>query len=315
MPQVVQVRSSRGIWAVIAALLWVFAVAGGLAASSEAKRADATKYGYVSSELRLPTDNTEARDFGRDVDGDGAIDNQLGQVLATLASMGFDFPGALNQAVQSGDLLMLHELKTPSLAKTKDATWQVFYGEPTPSPDFSGSGSFTIASDGPGTAKLPAKIKNHKVSTAANHITIQLDLGDVVYPLNLELGRVFATCAKSGCSDGRINGALNGDDVDLGLLPALASHWWAQVQRDCPGPGPASCASNTEGQRAQNMFDANDDLVITAQEVRENSLIQALFALDLDLWKANGKPGQDGELDAMSFGLGFEAVQAQLARP
>jgi hypothetical protein len=54
--------------------------------------------------------------------------------------------------------------------------------------------------------------------------------------------------------------------------------------------------------------------VITSEELRENSLTQAVLAPDLDLVNANGRPGQDGVKDALSVGLGFEAVRARLAR-
>ena len=45
---------------------------------------------YVIDSLLVPTNNTMARDYGFDLNNDGAIDNQLGMVLGTLASMGLD---------------------------------------------------------------------------------------------------------------------------------------------------------------------------------------------------------------------------------
>ena len=65
----------------------------------------------------------------------------------------------------------------------------------------------------------------------------------------------------------------------------------------------------------QSLFDDNDDLVVSTDEVRESPLIQVLLEPDLDVEKANGQPGQDGENDALSFGIGFEAVHAKLLRP
>jgi hypothetical protein len=62
------------------------------------------------------------------------------------------------------------------------------------------------------------------------------------------------------------------------------------------------------------LFDANDDMVITDEEVRTNPLVQGVLAPDLDLFEANGDPGQDGEEDALSVGFGFETVKAQLVR-
>ena len=107
-----------------------------------------------------------------------------------------DFPSALNAAVADGDLLMLHSVKTPSFSKTTDASWQVLYADPTPTPDFSGSGSFTIDDSAPVSSRLPAKIKNNKVKTGAGFITVRLDLGAGLLTLNLDAAKVFATCAS-----------------------------------------------------------------------------------------------------------------------
>ncbi|MDX6586324.1 MAG: hypothetical protein QOI31_797 [Solirubrobacterales bacterium] len=293
----------------IAAAIVALALAVGLAMSSTALSAKAKKYGYVSSALMLPVTNTEARDYGRDFNRDGARDNQLGQVFANLASQGLDMPGALDAAVADGDLLMLHSLKTPTFSKTKDASWQVLYADPAPAPDFSGSGSFTIDDSAPISSRLPAKIKNNKVSTGAGGIPVQLDLGSGLFALDLVAAKVFATCDKSSCSAGRINGGLRTNEIDLQLIPAFAELFSALVARDCPGPSPSSCVADSQGKTVQNLFDENDDLVVSADEVRENSLIQSLLAPDLDLEKANGQPGQDGENDALSFGIGFTAVK------
>jgi hypothetical protein len=265
--------------------------------------------------LTLPTNSTQARELGRDFDNDGEGDNRLGQFFASLSSQGLSFQDTLSTAIADGDLLMLHSLKTPSFAKAKDASWQVLYAVPTEAPDFSGDGSFTVASAAPQSPKLPAKIKNQKVKTSARTIPVRLDLGNGIFDLELEMGKVFATCSKLNCSDGRINGGITAEELDAGLIPELADLLTLLVSRDCPGPGPASCTTDSEGKTVQSLFDENDDLVITEDEVRENPLTQSLLALDLDLEKANGKPGQDGVEDALSFGLGFDAVRAQLIRP
>jgi hypothetical protein len=64
----------------------------------------------------------------------------------------------------------------------------------------------------------------------------------------------------------------------------------------------------------QALFDTNDDLVISADELRDNSLMQSLLAPDLDLFKGNGKPGQNGKPDSLSLGIAFDAVHAHLVR-
>jgi hypothetical protein len=204
--------------------------------------------------------------------------------------------------------------------KTKDASWQVLYAEPTEDPDFSGAGSFTVDGSAPHSPRLAATIKSHHVKTAAGTIPLRLSLlsGGGVNSLTLNKGKVFATCFASNCSDGRINGAVTAEQIDTEFIPDLADSIAPIVARDCPNSppgGPPQCQANSEGKTLEDLFDTNKDVVITTQEIRENELIKEFWDPDLDLEKANGKPGHDGEADALSFGIGFETVQAKLVGP
>src|SRR5262245_28405821 len=42
---------------------------------------------YVVDQIRLPTNNSEARDFASDLNGDKTVDNQAGMVFGTLAGL------------------------------------------------------------------------------------------------------------------------------------------------------------------------------------------------------------------------------------
>lgn len=298
------------------ALFAAIVIVGGLIASSAS--AGAKEYGYVTTTLELPTNDSAAYAYARDVDGDGDRDNALGQFFAELAADNVDLQSDLDGAIARGDLLMLHSLRTPSLSNTREASWQVLYAEPTEAPDFSGAGVFTVAAPGwaPRSSRLATKIKNHDVKTAAGTIPLQLDSGSGIFTLNLTKGKVFAKCFRPNCSDGRINGAITADELDTNLVPELAQAFTARVQEDCPMPGSpdGGCMADSEGKTLRNLFDANKNHVIAAEEMRQSSLGQDALAPDLDLVKANGQPGQDGVNDALSFGLGFEAARAQLVR-
>ena len=294
----------------------VFVVVGllGSVAADAARSARATEYGYVTSQLTLPATNTQLNAYARDIDKDGRRDNGLGQFFAILSQHGFGFQTDLDGAVERGDLLMLHSLRTPSFKKTKSATWQVLFAEPAADPDFSGFGSFEVSGAAPRSPKLAARIAKHNVKTAVGTLPLRLDLLGRIFDLTLKKGKIFATCSPSSCSDGRINGTITADEVDTYLLPGLSDHFTALVQRDCTMPGQPSggCADGTTGKDIFNLFDQNDNLVITELEIQDNSL--APLVPDLDLVKANGKPGRDGVEDAFSVGIGFEAVRAQLVR-
>jgi hypothetical protein len=295
-------------------IVFALAVSTAIVVLAAAVSASKTKkYGYVTSELRMPTDSAQAKSYARDIDGDGHKDNAFGAFIAAVAQQNVDFQGRVNQDIADGDLLMLHELRTPSFVHTKKATWQVMYAEQTPTPDFSGSGSFAVAS-GPSSPRLPAKIKNHHVKTAAGNIPLRLDLFGGIFTLKLKKAKVFATCSKPSCSNGRINGAITVQQINTVMLPKLAAQLTAIVTRDCPGPDASSCQADSEGKNYQELFDTNNDLTITTQELQDSPFVQVLLAPDLDLVKGNGKPGQDGVNDAMSIGVGFEAVRAHLVR-
>jgi hypothetical protein len=295
----------------------VFVVVGlfGSVAAGAAMSARATEYGYVTTQLTLPGTQTQVNAYARDIDRDGQRDNGLGQFFATLDQHGLDFQTDLDAAVERGDLLMLHSLRTPSFKKATDATWQVLFAEPSANPDFSGFGSFTVPSTEPRSPRLATRIVKRNVKTAAGTVPLRLDLLGRIFDLTLEKGKIGATCSPSGCSDGRINGIITAEEVATYLIPELSAHFTPIVQRDCTMPGQPSggCMADSTGKTIFNLFDHNDDLVITELEIQDNSL--APLVPDLDLVKANGKPGRDGVEDALSVGVGFETVRAQLVRP
>src|SRR5215471_2883908 len=71
-------------------------------------------YHYVVNQINVPTNNTQARAYGLDLNGDGTVDNQLGMVLGTLSSMGFDIQGNINTSVADGGIIVLVDFQTPS---------------------------------------------------------------------------------------------------------------------------------------------------------------------------------------------------------
>ncbi len=306
-----QLRGRRSL-AYATALSVAIGLIGGVASGTAA---NTKEYGYVTKTLALPATNSDVHAYGRDIDRDGQRDNVLGQFLADLDQNGLDLQTDLSAAVERGDLLMLHSLRTPSFASTKDATWQVLFGEETDNPDFSGLGSFTVDGSAPRSSRMAAKIKNNRVKSVAGAIPLRLDILGRGLELGLKKAKILATCSKTSCASGRINGVITTQTLNNYLLPELSEHFTAIVQRDCTMPGQPSggCMSDSTGKSIFLLFDGDDNLVITEEELRQNSLIP--LTPDLDLVKANGKPGRDGEADAMSMGLGFEAVRAQLNSP
>src|SRR6185503_4291340 len=69
-------------------------------------------YQYVVSELHLPATNTEAREFGLDINDDKSVDNQLGMVFSTLKSQGLGVDETAQESLLRGGLIMLADLQT-----------------------------------------------------------------------------------------------------------------------------------------------------------------------------------------------------------
>lgn len=261
------------------------------------------EHGYVTDSMQLPTTNTQASSLGRDIDGNGTRDNRLGAFYAALAGHGLDLTVEQNTALQDGEIVMLHSLRAASLASATNATWQVLYGPPTPEPDLTGDGTFAVGTQR--SSRLPAVIRNHRVSTAAGVVPVRLQAEGPV-TLQLTRGRVFATCTRSRCTNARINGAVSQTQVDGTLLPAMVDAFNLWIRRDCPTDA-SSCAADSQGKTVLSLFDADLSATITQQEIRTSPLAGRFLKPDLDLVRPRGK-------DALSFGFGFTAVSARLAR-
>src|SRR5438552_12637393 len=90
---------------------------------------EGTHYHYVANKVFVPTTNMQARDYGLDLNKDGTVDNQLGMVLSTLGSMGFDIQTTIDKAVAEGSIILLADFQTKDFANTTAAGIQVFLGD------------------------------------------------------------------------------------------------------------------------------------------------------------------------------------------
>src|SRR5512132_4527035 len=86
-------------------------------------------YHYVANKVFVPTSNTQAREYGLDLNADGTVDNQLGMVLSTLAGMGFDIQATIDTAVAEGSIILLADFQTKDFTNTTAAGIQVFLGD------------------------------------------------------------------------------------------------------------------------------------------------------------------------------------------
>ncbi|HEY5923638.1 MAG TPA: hypothetical protein VIV11_18280 [Kofleriaceae bacterium] len=283
-------------------------------------------YHYVANTVLVPTSNTQAREYGLDLNGDGTVDNQLGMVLSTLAGMGFDIQATIDTSVAEGDIILLADFQTKDFTNTTAAGVQVFLGEnPTPAAcmtgemynemtktgckhHLDGTASFSISAGSPTNVALGGKIVNGTFTGGPGDLSLQIALGGTD-PIKLDL--IGARAKGAMISDTAIGsmtfaGAVTKEDIDTKVIPAIQAQLGPLIMRDCPGTDPMAnppcgCAADSTGKTILGLFDTTPkDCMVTVDEIKNNSLIVSLLAPDVEI---NGKM-------ALSLGIKATAVKA-----
>jgi len=289
---------------------------------------EGTHYYYVANQVFVPTSNTQARDYGIDLNSDGTVDNQLGMVLSTLAGMGFDIQATIDTAVAEGSIILLVDFQTKDFTNTTAAGIQVYLGDnEMPAAcnagemyntmtktgckrHLDGNGSFSIAADSPQNAALGGKIVNGTFTGGPGDLSLQIALGGTnAIKLDLIGARAKASMISEtgigmGTSGGVIfGGAVTKDDIDNKVIPAIQTQLVPIIERDCtmptmpPGCG---CVADSTGKTILGLFDTNPkDCAVSVDEIKNNSLIVSLLSPDVTI---NGKM-------ALSLGIKATAVK------
>ena len=263
---------------------------------------------YVTNAIVLPTARA---DFALDLNGDARADNQLGNIVQALTSQGIDLQSEQDASVAAGTGLELLRLEASNAGLQEDPTASVtlFRATNTASPDFSGSGTFTVEG--------AARREFNGVLTSATFISnpppvgvppVKLDVRLALFgELPLIAARVRFTTSGSRLVEGKINGAVLQSDVTATLIPAFAQRMDAMIKGD-------TCSSLCT--QIKQLFDADQNGTITVQEITTNAIIRNILAPDVDLLDATGNLNPNPantEKDALSIAIGFSAVKANFA--
>lgn len=282
-------------------------------------------YHYVLDHVQLPTTNTQARDYALDLNNDNVVDNQFGMVMATFETMGIPISPAMNEAVDRGTSITLLDLAAASFTTDPAASASLFAGE-NPSPAAcAGNGDTTCRHHLAGTASFTAAAtpSNPPLTGAFVAGTFTGGPGQLALPLAWPGGSPFRLpligarmqlrmASASGISTIIIGGAIAQADIDGTLLPRLRDSYAASVSADCSAvtsPPTCGCTPGSNGRLAIDLFDGDDgsarDCKIDLVEIQQSSLIQALFAPDVQI---NG-------VAALSVGVGATAVPGAFTPP
>jgi hypothetical protein len=295
-------------------------VDGAVDAMPDAVIVPGNAFHYVHSSMLLPQNNTQARDYGLDLNGDNTVDNQLGMVIATFNAQGFDSQTPMTSAIDKGNVLMLGSVRASSLMMTALASFTIYQGaNPMPAPcasaqdtvcrkHLAGTGTFSLEANAPIDPPLVGMIAANQLTAGPGHLTIRFTmLGSMPITVTLLGARVELTTNGTSYA-GKLAGAVSQADVQTKILPPLRDGFEASVMKDCTmltSPPMCGCPSGSTGRTMLNLFDTNQNCSISLAEVQNNSLIQALFAPDVTVESKQ----------ALSFGVWVTSVAGTFTDP
>jgi hypothetical protein len=270
----------------------------------------------VVSALYLPLSSQEAKDYAFDLDHNGTVDNQLGNILAALkSSMGSTSPQvSVDEAMGKGDIIVLFSVFATAMQESAAANLWAFLGEAVPidPPDGPQAGdTFTVDATGPQNAYFGGKIKGGGGTFGGDNATLTLNL-PLTAGSNLELTLqavnmefdISASCSASACefTNGKLGGAITEDDLNNKVLPEVTNLLADQLTGKCSNAtGSCVCESGSGAETIQSMFDTDGSCDVTLAEVQNNNIIKAFLKGDVTL--------KDGS-KALSLAVGFDAINA-----
>ena len=297
-------------------------------------------YQFVSKKAFVPTNNNQAREFGLDIGSpsgklDKTVDNQLGMVLGTLSTMGFDVQATIDEAVAEGSIILLVDFQTPDPTFTSSSasgiqvlladvatpaacnTGETYCNTATPpvctgcQRHLNGMGSFTVKPGAPDS--LGGKIINGTFTGGPGNLSLQIALGGTTA---IQLDLIGARAKASGISATGITsvilaGALTEEDLNGKVIPAIQTQIAPVIAEDCDmltmpqAPINCGCMAGSTGKTVLDLFDGGipgsmKDCAVSVDEIKQNSLIQSLLAPDVEI---------DGR-KALSLGIKVEGVKA-----
>jgi len=288
-----------------------------------------TSHDFIVSEMFMPTTSQEAGNNGVDIDGDGDIDNKLGQIIQLLVSNGMDgdLNESLNGEITEGSLLLATRVVESGNSDGVVAV-QILQADvtgPGATPMFDGNDSVLIPSTSPQDLYLCGDWDGGPaLETSPADITLAFPLPEigllevtlsgaqirtVTDPDNPHYGDSSVT--PSAMTNVMIGGGLSEDEI---YGPGGLIEFLADFINDLVAEGGSTADTIAD------LFDGNcvvledvagcetivagegecDDLAdppeITATELKCNALLHSALAPDVD---SDG----DGEDDLLSLGL------------
>lgn len=278
-------------------------------------------YTYVVNKIELPTSAADAIQLGFNLDNseNGRPKNAFGQILSAILGLG-DYRERVSDEIDAriagGELIHLLDVQAVSLEDAERVGFLPFLGDDPdgdPADNWPGPEFYTTTTEG---STAVGTIQGGGLFARRGRLPLAFALPNVpeLVVLDLRAAEVAAFITADGMA-GAIGGAIIEADIDRVLMPVLQLALQEMVNEDCDENG--VCTASSLGQTVLNLFDRDDDGVVTLEEVRDNALIRSLFTPDVDLFDQDGNynPRADGVKDSLSFGVRFTAVPAEFMLP
>jgi hypothetical protein len=274
---------------------------------------------FVIDELLLPVTAAQAQQFGKDLNGDGKVDNALANILGTISTFGFGMnpQQSLTLSIVKGDLLHLVRLQAPDFVNATAAvgtTWRAkaevcctSNGDVTACTAeakktcFDGTYTFQPDPASPTPVVSSGTIKAAEIAFGPSTLKMTIPVLGNPVPLTLKQGYIGGQLGTSPqqITGGVIAGAIPQSEIDTYLVPAISGEL-DKLLKDPTGDPTAKFLVGL-------LFDADHDGTITAAEVASNGTVKPLITGDVDV---------DGDgVKELSMGIGFSAVGAVIDAP
>lgn len=269
------------------------------------------QYQFVTNKLLLPSTREQTEAYALNIDNDPKqnTDNKFGDLLTLLTSAAPDLEvqATLDQAVDAGQVVTLHAVQADDFLNDPNVSWYVYLGQSAQTaPVFDGSDVFALDTKTPLNSPIIGSLTNgHFVGGPGSTQVRLLILGQQV-EVDLIGVRLEADFSADGCVNGKLGGGVTVEEFRGRLIPAIAEGLNQLIQ-----------LNETAAEPLLQAFDLNKDKVISTEELESNPILMIAISPDLDLLDAAGEfnPGQDGENDSYSIGLGFTCVPANFEVP
>ena len=287
-------------------------------------------FDYIIDELYIPTNATEARSIGVDIDGDGDIDNKLGQIMSLIPA-DEDPNVAIAESIAEGSIIILGRLVVDAgFPPTDDCvTFQIFQGD-TESGDatednLTGTGSALIDPSADRDLFLSGTITANYLEAGPSSITISIAIADVFLDITLDRAQALSegTVDADGWEDVMIGGGISQDTMVSDLLPTITDWLNGDIRDDPDGSvwefvrDSIDCACDNTIEGCEQVVNQEGECVcwtppddpadpVSVTELLCNPLLATALRPDVDI-------DDDQIPDLLSLGIRVSAISITIA--